>query len=121
MLFAQPDVDTTYKNNIVPSPSFTYSPETDIVLGAFALYQFKPKNTDYGTRPSYLIGYLASSLKNQVTASIEYTLFLSPEDNWFLSGLFEYKRWPEQCYGIGPKTKEEDLKISDYQGYCLRS
>ena len=42
-IIAQRIIDTTYKNNIVPSPSFTYSPETDIVLGVFALYQYKTK------------------------------------------------------------------------------
>lgn len=112
---SQRNIDTTYKNNIVPSPSFTYSPETDIVIGAFALYQFKTKKTDYETRPSYLIGYVASSLNNQVTASIEHNLFLPPEENWFLKGMIQYKRWPEQFYGIGPNSKEENLMISDYQ------
>ncbi len=112
---SQTGVDTNYKNNIVPSPSFTYSPETDVVIGVFALYQFKTKNTDYATRPSFLIGYGASSLYKQVSSRLEYTLFIPPAEKWFLKGLLEYKRWPERFFGIGDDTEEKDLKISDYK------
>lgn len=112
---SQPATDTTYKNNLVPSPSFTYSPETDIVVGVFALYQFKTKKTDYKTRPSFLIGYGASSFYRQVTARLEYTVFLPPVERWFIKGLVEYKRWPERFFGIGDDTGEEDLMISDYK------
>jgi hypothetical protein len=112
--FSQDATDTTYKNNLLPSPSFTYAPETDLVLGVFALYQFKTPKSDYATRPSNAILYLASSLKKQRTARLEYTLFLPPSDKWFLNGVFEYKRWPEQFYGIGPESNEEDLIIAQY-------
>ena len=39
---------------------------------------------------------------------------LPPADNLFFTGLIEYKRWPEQYFGIGPDSEEDDLKISDY-------
>ena len=113
--FGQRNIDTTYKNNIVPSPSFTYAPETDVVIGAFALYQFKGEKTDYETRPSHMMAYLAASFYGQITASIEYNLFLPPRESWFIDGFFQYKRWPEMFYGIGPNSDEDSLTIADYQ------
>jgi len=103
-----------YKNNLVPSPSLTYSPETNVVIGVFALYQFKPKKADHLTRPSNLVAYGASSLYKQVTFRLNHSLLLPPADNLFFNGTIEYKRWPEQYFGIGPDSEEEDLKISDY-------
>ncbi|MCD4735991.1 MAG: hypothetical protein K8R53_08110 [Bacteroidales bacterium] len=106
--------DTTYKNNIVPTPSLTYSPETDIVIGAFALYQFKFKKSDIYTRPSHFIGYVSSSFYKQVTASFDHNIILPQNEKYYFKGLVQYKRWPEQYYGIGPDTKEDDLIITDY-------
>ncbi len=106
--------DTIYKNNIVPSPSLTYSPETSLVIGVFGLYQFKSKKADQLTRPSHIMVYGASSLYKQVTFRAEHNLLIPPRDNLFFKGLIEYKRWPEQYYGIGPETVEDSVKISDY-------
>ena len=110
----QDSVQTKYKNNLVPSPSLTYSPETSLVIGAFGLYQFKPKKADHLTRPSNIVAYAASSLYKQVTFRLQHSLLLPPADNLFFTGLIEYKRWPEQYFGIGPDSEEDDLKISDY-------
>lgn len=119
LVLSQTEPDTTYKDNIVPSPSFTYSPETDIVLGVFALYQFKTKRTDYGTRPSFVIAYAAASLNNQVTGRFEHTVFISPLEKWYLKGLVEIKKWPELFFGIGPESEIDSLKISSYEIFTV--
>lgn len=116
---AQRNIDTTYRNNIVPSPSFTYSPETDIVIGVFALYQFKTKKTDFETRPSNMTLYFASSFKNQIVASFEHNVLISPEEDWYLKGLVQYKKWPESFYGLGPNSSEDSLVTIDYQFFTI--
>lgn len=109
--------DTTnlkpYKNNILPSPSFTYSPQTDVVLGLYALYQFKLDRYDYNTRPSNANLYYGSSFNKQNFFSHEHTL-LTNKEKYFIRGLFEYKLFPEQFYGIGPDTEEKRGIIAQY-------
>lgn len=106
--------DTVYKNNIVPSPSFSYAPETDVVLGVFALYQFKFKRTDQITRPSYMMLYASTSFNDQVTFSFDHSLFIPKSERMYFKGIIEYKKWPELYFGIGPNTKDEDMNIIEY-------
>jgi hypothetical protein len=113
-VLSQSDADSTYKNNILPSPSFTYAPETDVVIGLFALYQFKFKKSDRLTRPSHLTAYLSTSFNNQVTAGFEHNILVPTNDSYYFKGLLEFKIWPEMYYGIGPYTQEEDLIFSEY-------
>lgn len=113
-LFGQGDNDTIYKNNLLPSPSFTYAPETDVVIGLFALYQFKFKKSDFATRPSNIVLYASSSFNNQISIGFEHNILLPLDDGYYFKGLVEFKRWPEMFFGIGPDTKEDDMIIAQY-------
>jgi len=113
-IYGQSERDTIYKNNILPSPSFSYAPETDIVIGLFALYQFKFKKSDFGTRPSNLILYASTSFNDQLTFGFEHNILLPESDAYYFKGTLEYKRWPEMFFGIGSNTKDEDMIISEY-------
>lgn len=113
-IYGQAVEDSLYKNNLLPSPSFTYAPETDVVIGLFALYQFKFKRTDFATRPSNLVLYASSSFNDQVSVGFEHNILLPLADGYYFKGIVEYKKWPEMYFGIGPKTKDEDMIISEY-------
>lgn len=108
-----------YKNNLLPSPSFTYSPQTDVVLGIYALYQFKMDRYDYDTRPSNAYLYYGSSFFNQNFFTHAHTL-LTNKERFFIQGLIEYKVFPEQFYGIGASTDEEKGIIAQYNSMEVR-
>ena len=103
-----------YRNNLLPSPSFTYSPQTDVVLGVFALYQFKFDREDYVTRPSNAHLYYGMSFYDQIIFNHRHTMLTNAE-KYFLQGLIEYKFFPEQYYGIGNETEEKNGIIAEYK------
>ncbi|AZQ63279.1 hypothetical protein EI427_13815 [Flammeovirga pectinis] len=104
-----------YKDNILPSPAFTYSPKTDVVLGIYLLYQFKMDRRDYSTRPSNINFYYGSSFKGQNFLSSEHTI-LTNKEKFFLKGIIEYKNTPEQLFGIGPNSSD-DYILSEYTSF----
>lgn len=79
-----------YKTNILPSPTLTYSGQTDFVIGIYALLQFKFDKHDYKSKSSYINFYLASSFKDQYfyQASIE---FILQKKNGFLEAFGNIK------------------------------
>lgn len=102
-----------YKSNILPTPSFTYSDQTDFVLGAYVLYQFKFDKMDYASRSSYVNAYVASSFNDQFFLSSEHRVY-TPKEKWFLRGYWEYKQFPEPYFGIGSTTSPSDVMIVEY-------
>ncbi|NME68350.1 BamA/TamA family outer membrane protein [Flammeovirga aprica] len=105
-----------YKNNILPSPAFTYSPRTDFVLGVYCLYQFKFNKKDFLTRPSNFNFYYGTSFKGHVFLSTEHTL-LTYQEKYFLKGIIEYKNTPEPLYGIGNQSPNEEYLNVNYSSF----
>ena len=102
-----------YKNNILPTPSFTYQPATDIVIGAYLLYQFKPKKAGPETRASNAQLWVAASLNNQTFLRLSHEN-LTPGEKLYLTGKIDTRFNPEYYYGIGNEAKEEDQVIVEY-------
>ncbi|WP_281616117.1 BamA/TamA family outer membrane protein [Flammeovirga sp. SubArs3] len=102
-----------YKNNILPSPTFTYSPRTDVVLGLYLLYQFKFDRKDHNTRPSNINIYYGSSYKGQNYLSSEHTI-LTNHEQYYFKGIFEYKKTPEKLYRLGPDSPNEEWVNAEY-------
>lgn len=102
-----------YKNNILPSPSFTYSPRTDLVIGVYCLYQFKFDRNDHLARPSNISFYYGTSYKGHNFLLTEHT-FLTRHENFFLKGIIEYKNTPEPLYGIGNQSSNEEYLNVNY-------
>jgi len=111
--------DSTYKNFFLPSPSITYSPETDFVFGAFALYQFKFKKDQASTRASYLQMYGSKSLKDQLTLRLDHKMFV-PGEKWFFEGEYLYQRSSEKYYGLGHDTDDDDELHVDFNTISLQ-
>lgn len=61
-----------YRNFLMPSPSVTYSPETDFVFGVYGLYQFKFKDYQDVSKASILQVYASQSLKKQTTVRFDH-------------------------------------------------
>lgn len=107
-------VDSVYKNNLLPSPSLTYQPSTDVVIGAYLLYQFKPRHAGNDTRPSNAQFWIASSFNEQTFMQLSHE-YLTAGENWYLKGKIDSRFNPEYYYGIGNSTAEEDQIIVEYK------
>ena len=105
-----------YRWNLLPSPSFTYSPETDVVLGGFLLWQFKMPKAGRETRSSRASLWIAFSQKGQSFFDTRHTIFTSRE-KYFLDGIISVRFFTEQFFGIGPNTKEENAVKAEYDAY----
>ncbi|KXX71440.1 hypothetical protein [Flammeovirga sp. SJP92] len=116
---AQGDSVKVYKNNILPSPSFTYSPRTDFVLGVYCLYQFKFDKKDFLTRPSNFNFYYGTSFKGHIFLSTEHTL-LTNQERFYLKGIIEYKNTPEILYGLGNQSSSDEFLNVNYYSFELK-
>lgn len=105
-----------YRDNILPSPTFTYSPKTDVVVGLYLLYQFKFDKKDYSTRPSNINFYVGSSYRGQNYLSSEHTV-LTNKEKFYLKGIIEYKNTPERLYAIGPTSNDAEYLNADYESF----
>ena len=108
-----------YKGNLFPSPSFIYSPETDVVLGAFLFWQFKVPNAGPETRSSNASLWVAGSFKKQFFLELRHNVFTNKE-KYFLDGYFFSKFYSEIFYGIGPETEEGNALDVAYTSHELR-
>ena len=111
---AQTDSIKPYKNNILPSPSLSYQPATDLIIGAYLLYQFKPKKAGPDTRPSNAQFWVASSFNQQNFLELSHET-LTTGENWYLKGKIDARFNPEYYYGIGNDTPLEDQAIAEYK------
>ena len=109
-----PSDSIPYKNNILPSPSFSYQPTTDIIIGAYLLYQFKPKKAGPETRASNAQFWIASSFNNQTFLELSHE-FLSPGEKWYSKGKIDSRFNPEFYYGIGNDTPADSQAIAEYK------
>jgi len=113
------EMDTAYHGNILPTPSFSYSPETDVILGALLLWQFKVPEASFDTRSSYSVFWVASSFKGQKFFELSELIFTNHE-NYFVEGIIESKTFSEKYYGIGPSTVEANELSVEYNSLQIR-
>jgi hypothetical protein len=96
--------------------------ELDPVMGVgFGLnmpFNFRiDKNKD--TRPSngYLFGL--QTIRNQLLLSSSHLVFLSKE-RYMLEGFIDYRKFPQNFYGIGGRSPQESETLVSYQTFQLR-
>ncbi|MGZ5281853.1 MAG: BamA/TamA family outer membrane protein [Bacteroidia bacterium] len=102
------------KSVFIPSPSITYSPETSLSLGVYAMYYFKMGMAGSCTHPSNIQFSTAYTLNKQFSAEPTWEIY-SKDDNYFSTGRFLYQLFPEQFFGVGNNTKEEDAETYAHQ------
>lgn len=100
--------DSTAKRKIsvLPVPAIGYSPETRTYIGAVALFTFR-SSSDVSTRSSNAKIEFNYTWNKQVILECGWNLF-SKKEKWFSKGLFNFSKYPDLYYGIGPNTPDSN-------------
>lgn len=118
-LKAQDETDSVYKNQFIPLPFASYSPETRLMFGGLLVYQFKPKNAHHETRASQILTSAIYTLNQQIIFEVIPIIILKDE-NWLLEGILQYQYFPNNYWGIGPNAQDEDLVNIQYRQFNFR-
>ena len=114
---AQQD-SAAYKTKYTPLPFIAYSPDTRLMFGGLVLRQFKPSRAGSETRPSNIQLTATYTLNRQLSIRSDYTI-LFPQERWIWKGGISFKKWPQNYWGVGPDTQEEDKVGVNYQSIKL--
>lgn len=90
-------------------PVILYSPETSLIFGGGAAITIRKQNSDRKTRPDNIIFYAIYTLKNQIAVQFNPDFYFN-DDKWQLKIESGYQKFPDQFYGIGNKTTEDDAE-----------
>jgi len=98
---------TTYRNRVLLLPAIGSSPETGFLFGAVVVPQFKMGNAGPETRSSSILFSGIYTVRNQIMLSILPDLIL-PREEWIFSGNYFLNYFPENNWGVGANTRDED-------------
>ena len=113
-----PADSTAFRPKVVFAPIAYYQPNTSLGFGFGATLLFKPKGAGPETRTSNIPLGISYTLKNQIFASSSYTIFF-PEEKWLLRGNLGYVDFPQDYYGVGNGTRDQDLLDITYQQFII--
>lgn len=113
-----PADSTHFQPKVVFAPIAYFQPNTSLGFGFGATLLFKPKGAGPDTRTSNVPLGISYTLKNQIFASTSYTIFF-PEERWLLRGNLDYLDFPQEYYGVGNGTRDEDLLDITYQQFLI--
>lgn len=99
--------DSLKKIKVGVLPSLFYSPETRLGFGGLFYTYFKPSKNDTLTRKSNTQSYISYTLNKQFSVENDYRIWLK-NNKYYLTGAFDYSRFPQLYYGIGNDTKEDE-------------
>lgn len=100
-----------YTGKTIVLPIISASPETNLLFGGAAMFQFKMGDHTVDTRASTISLSGVYTLKNQLNFTFSPSLFLSGE-KWVLNGDFSYSYFPESFWGLGPFSADnEEIKM----------
>jgi hypothetical protein len=102
----EPDT-TEYRNRVLLLPAIGSSPETGFLFGAVIVPQFKMGNAGPETRSSSILFSGIYTVRNQIMLSILPDLIL-PQEEWIFSGNYFLNYFPENNWGVGANTRDED-------------
>lgn len=120
--FSQDSI-ATKKIKILPVPTFGYSPETRTYVGAVSLFALSFYN-DSNTRKSNIGLEVSYTWNKQFIIESDWNYFFKDE-KWLTKGMVHFSKYPDQYYGIGANTPEENKIIYNsnrfqFEGYTLR-
>lgn len=108
-----------YENRLTILPVLGSTPETSLMLGGVAMQQFKPAAAGPETRPSNVVASAIYTLNNQMIFEFAPGLIL-PQESWIISGFFSAYYFPDQYWGIGPGTSNDDEMTIKYKMAQIR-
>jgi len=92
------------KIGILPSVFFT--PETRLGFGVFGFSYFKTNKNDSILRTSNTQTFLTYTLNKQFAFENDYQLWFA-KNKFYLSGAFDFSRFPQFFFGLGNHTKQD--------------
>ena len=101
----QLDESTVHKLKALPLPTFSYSPETSVYIGAVCL--FTKKSSDSLTRTSSAKTKIGYSFNKQLIFESIWSYF-STREKWFSEGRLHYSMYADQYFGVGVNQTVED-------------
>ncbi len=96
-------------------PILSYSRETELAFGGFAVRYFRIGDAPPESRPSFLAAAVTISTRAQVFADVYPELWWDHE-RWLVSGQLAYRRIPDYFFGIG-----NDTRAADREQYTLHT
>ncbi len=112
-------ITSNYKTKYTPLPFVAYSPDTRLMFGGFVIGQFKPNHAGDETRPSNIQLTATYTLNEQISLQAQNTIIF-PKELWIWKGELGYKKFPQNYWGIGTNTLEEDELNVNYQEIKLK-
>jgi outer membrane protein assembly factor BamA len=100
-----------HKLKVLPLPEFGYAPETRWYAGGVALFTYKIFD-DSTTRTTNFKLELNYTQNNQTIVSSDYNIFLK-NNRFYFFGENSFQRFPENFWGIGNHTSNENLEKYD--------
>jgi hypothetical protein len=107
----RPD-STGAKLRLVPLPVLAYTPETDLIIGATALGQFRLPGDGSQTRTSSIIAAVTYTLNDQYILQLVQSVFF-PGERYIWTGEIAFGHFPQNFWGIGRNTPDDAEVLFD--------
>jgi outer membrane protein assembly factor BamA len=107
------------KPRLLVYPTFAFSPETNLEIGAAAALLFHAKNDIVNNRLSEITAFTFITLRSQYGFWFENAVY-TDQDRWLLLGRSRVQRFPLLYFGVGPDVSGEEPDIVDGFGVQLR-
>jgi len=104
---SQPDSTETKRTGWTGYPFLFYTPETKTGGGGAINYFFREAGSAPSARPSTLVPVFVYTQKQQISSSLICDVYWEQEKNHLFSTV-SYSDWPNQFYGIGNNTPDEE-------------
>ena len=96
------------------TPTFSYTPETSLMLGANFIHLFRSASKDsLARRTSYIDFFTAVTLKKQFVLENNYMIFNHNEKYMFI-GYSIFQKFPQFYYGIGNDLPSSNKELISY-------
>ncbi len=114
--FSSNEADTSYQNTIMVLPFVSYTPETSVMFGLMAVYQFKPGRAGDNTRASNIIFSGTYTLNRQLMIELTPNVVLENEA-LILEGRYEYSFFPDTYWGVGADSPDDAGTDIEYRQF----
>lgn len=104
----------SWTKNLQLIPLISYSPETNLALGAGANFVFYMPGTTPGLeRTSYIQPSLVYTLNNQIQFDV-WGEILTKDEGYYADYQLSFWKFNEYFYGVGNNTSEDNSELFDY-------
>lgn len=106
------------RSGIIVLPLISRSIETGWAFGVAGSLTLKNKNADSLTRTSNVQSILLYSLKKQLVAAINGTIYF-PNERFILNGQLSLSSFPDKFWGIGKNARNEDAESYTFKQFYI--